>query len=235
MDYRIEYKMPFSLKIDVESSILINEKRAHVRLRTNRKRETTFPGLSEAKNAFLENDDTNHFEYTEVTLFFSDEVPDKKTERITYKMKFINDFVLKVSNHLIDCARICLEDYVLQPLSESWQLGPLNISTKTPDSESYRKGSVSAMFPGGGISNFRKPYSTEQCNFFKSCIESGYNFPLSTRILADANHYVLKNNFLMASANLSLGFEVYLNETIRSTAKKRKIPEEKFNSGKHLQ
>jgi len=200
-----QFTLPFSLIISGESDMALDGHTYRIKISTLSKENTTFPGLEKTKNIFMLNDDTNHFEETTINLSFTHPIPVNATKRNIYALTEMPEFMHKVANRIISLSRIILENFILPPTIDLWQLNPMHFQIFTNGKwENY----TCCLSPSGGLRNYRKQIEKHKTLLFTYYLKTGGTLSLDSEILADAKRYLAKMNSRMALMNLCLFFEV---------------------------
>lgn len=211
-------RLPFSLRVNGASPCRLDGKTVAIRVLSMTRDRPTAPWLGEgSENVFIENDNTDHFGYSEIHIISDFIFPDDEMERAIFFISVVPNYALKIVNSVIQSARFHLRRHELFTLNSPSQLTLLKWRCLSGEC-GFEEG-VSSLFPGV-ITNTPPSYGDSELNNFAAMIVSGTPLTMSQKLLIDALHYKSLGDNRLAAMHLLISFEAFLHEIISTVEHK---------------
>lgn len=214
-EFEITIDLPFWLKIEGELPFRLENKTGRIRIETVKRDSPKIPGFETALGAYLVNDDTDFIAHTKLTVWTEFDIPKGSRESAIFSLSTFPQNNLQICNFIINSVRFCYKDYVLRTLSEPNELQSLTYHIRPPGTEKWVGGGAITL-PVSAITNVPPSYPKTNHAKFKHFVVHGTQLTLAQELYCDARHYLIKNNARMSLSNLTVGFEVFLFETVRT-------------------
>lgn len=215
---KIEFDLPYSLRLDVLCRVRTNIREYQIRLSTIYNENPQMPGADHVENIEYVHDNTNIFAYTHVQAEYAMADVDIQADH-RQVIDAVNTVALDVSNAIISAARSSFKEFHYYSLFSADQLNNIGIEVHPGDGHRPWSGMVDNF--GGGFTMRRPARDTGAVGVFCRTVDSGEELPISDQLFFDANAYMLANNNLMAAANLAISFETLLARELSRVATHR--------------
>jgi hypothetical protein len=209
VDHRIELTidLPFWLKVEGKSSVRIGDCHGQLTIESVHRDKVAIPGVALLQGGRLLHDDTNYIAHSRLVADLVLSAPEEESARRLFLFQEVPVVATRLSNLVINSARLHLEDYILRPLAGAHELQAISIQHLVDGKKSF---ATHTTYPSA-ITNSALTYTDAQRANFCRRIEEGLELHLHQALYLDAETYRLKLNPRMAAANLSLSFEVFLH------------------------